>query len=140
MDILSIINLIIEKGLTVILSAFWVYILFNVIKKSPEWIPKIFDLAKQFVNALDNSNTIQKEVTEVFKDTKLMHEVMDEKMDNQHKEIDLKMDAILEQIESLSKIIEINEKADEDFKKVIMKEINKLKEEFEELKKGGENN
>ena len=44
------------------------------------------------------------------------------------------MESILDKLKTLSEIIETNEKADDDFKKIIMKEIDKLKKDFEEFK------
>ncbi|NLD18295.1 MAG: hypothetical protein GX666_12050, partial [Tissierellia bacterium] len=93
------------------------------------------NVIKHSAIATDNNTKIMSKVSKVIENTEDMHVQMESKMDLQHKETDEKMNSILEQIKSLSQIIETNEKADDDFKRVIMKEINKLKVDFEELKR-----
>ena len=131
----NLINSYIDKGISVVLSIVVVIFLGMLIKYFPKWFEDYVNVIKHSAIATDNNTKIMSKVSEVIENTEAMHVQMESKMDEQHRETDEKMNSILEQIKSLSEIIETNEKADDDFKRVIMKEINKLKVDFEELKR-----
>ena len=133
---MELISAYIDKGVTFVLALLVIAFLWTLIKNLPKWIENYSDAISHSAIATDNNTRVMSEVTTITGEVAKVIQNTEE----MHKQMDKKMDTILKQIESLSEIIEVNERADEDFKKVIIKEINRLKEEFEELKKGGENN
>ena len=125
----------IDKGVTFVLSLLVILFLFMMIKHLPKWIKDYTEAISHSAISTDNNTRVMTEVTKVIQNTEKMHEKMDLKMDNQHKDLIEKMEAILSRIDTLSEIVDANEKADEDFKRVITKEIEHLRKEFEALER-----
>lgn len=122
-----------DKGISFVLSILVVYLLFIIVKNIPKWIPTFLEVSKKFITVLDESNEIQKSVIDVISNTEKMHQIMDEKMDIQHEEVDNRISEVLEQIVTLQDIVKSQGRADEDFRKVLAKEIEKLKDEVKIL-------
>ncbi len=115
MTIEKIIAIAIEKGLSILLSGLVIYFIIQLIKHAPNVIKEFLDITRQMSIATENS-------TDVIKDTKEMHDIMDRKIDIIQKTI--------EELKSL--IIENSEMRAE-----LMQKIEKLENEVSELKKQG---
>lgn len=109
----NIVTLIIEKGLSIVLSALVIYALIQLIKHGPAIVKEFFDISRKMTTATDNS-------TEVIKDTKDMHELMDRKIDT-----------IQQTIEELKAMVSENTSMNSE----LYKKIEKLEKEVESLKK-----
>ena len=115
MTIEKIIAIAIEKGLSILLSGLVIYFIIQLIKHAPSVIKEFLDITRQMSIATENS-------TDVIKDTKEMHDIMDRKIDIIQKTI--------EELKTL--IIENSEMRAE-----LMQKIEKLESEVSELKKQG---
>lgn len=109
----NIVTLIVEKGLSIVLSGLVIYTLIQLIKQGPGIVKEFFDISRKMTTATDNS-------TEVIKDTKDMHELMDRKIDN-----------IQQTIEELKAMVSENTSMNSE----LYKKIEKLEKEVESLKK-----
>ena len=115
MTVEKIVTLIVEKGLSIVLSGLVIYLIWQIIKHGPGIIKEFFDISRKMTAATDNS-------TEVIKDTKDMHELMDRKIDN-----------IQQTIEELKAMVSENTSVNSE----LFKKIEKLEKEVESLKKRG---
>lgn len=113
MTVEKIVTLAVEKGLSIVLSGLVIYMLIQIIKKGPSIIKEFFDISRKMTTATDNS-------TEVIKDTKDMHELMDRKIDT-----------IQQTIEELKAMVSENTSVNSE----LFKKIEKLEKEVESLKK-----
>lgn len=113
MTVENIVTLIVEKGLSIVLSGLVIYLIWQIIKHGPGIIKEFFDISRKMTAATDNS-------TEVIKDTKDMHELMDRKIDT-----------IQQTIEELKAMVSENTSINSE----LYKKIEKLEKEVESLKK-----
>lgn len=109
----KLVTLIIEKGLSIVLSALVIYALIQLIKNGPAIVKEFFDISRKMTTATDNS-------TKVIKDTKEMHDLMDRKIDS-----------IQQTIEELKAMVGENTAVSSE----LFKKIEKLEKEVESLKK-----
>ena len=109
----NVITLIVEKGISIVLSGLVIYLIWQIIKHGPDIIREFFDISRKMTTATENSN-------EVIKDTKEMHDLMDRKIDN-----------IQQTIEELKAMIGENTTVNSE----LFKKIEKLEKEVESLKK-----
>lgn len=123
----------IDKGVTFVLSLLVILFLFMLIKHLPNWIAQYTEAISHSAISTDNNTRVMTEVTKVIQNTEKMHEKMDLKMDEQHKDVDNRISEVLGQIMSLQTIVETQGKADDDFRKILSKEIEKLKDEVKIL-------
>lgn len=123
----------IDKGVTFVLSLLVILFLFMLIKHLPNWIAQYTEAISHSAISTDNNTRVMTEVTKVIQNTEKMHEKMDLKMDEQHEDVDNRISEVLGQIMSLQNIVETQGKADEDFRKILSKEIEKLKDEVKIL-------
>lgn len=113
MEAENVITLIIEKGLSTVLSGFVIYLIWQIIKQGPGIIKEFFSISREMTIAANNS-------TEVIKDAKEMHNLMDKKIDN-----------IQQTIEELKAMVGENTTVNTE----LFKKIEKLEKEVESLKK-----
>lgn len=111
----NIVTLIVEKGLSIVLSGLVIYTLIQLIKQGPGIVKEFFEISRKMTAATDNS-------TEVIKDTKEMHDLMDRKIDT-----------IQQTIEELKAMVSENTAVSSE----LFKKIEKLEKEVESLKKRG---
>ena len=123
----------IDKGVTFVLSLLVILFLFMLIKHLPNWIAQYTEAISHSAISTDNNTRVMTEVTKVIQNTEKMHEKMDLKMDEQHEDVDNRISEVLGQIMSLQAIVETQGKADDDFRKILSKEIEKLKDEVKIL-------
>lgn len=124
MGFAEVIEFIIEKGITLGLSLLVILFIYQLITNLPKWVEMIANVFKDNAVSTDNNTEVMREVKEVFKDTKDMHVVMDNKMDN-----------IINHINALTDMLEQNKDADDDFRHVVLKQIDKLIADLEEIEK-----
>lgn len=123
----------IDKGVTFVLSLLVILFLFMMIKHLPKWIKDYTEAISHSAISTDNNTRVMTEVTKVIQNTEKMHEKMDLKMEEQHEDVDNRISEVLGQIVALQNIVETQGKADEDFRKILSKEIEKLKDEVKIL-------
>ena len=123
----------IDKGVTFVLSLLVILFLFMLIKHLPNWIAQYTKAIGQSAVSTDNNTRVMGKVIRVIENTEKMHEKMDRKMDKQHEDVDRRIEEVLGQIVALQSIVETQGKADEDFRKILSKEIEKLKDEVKIL-------
>lgn len=123
MTIEQLITVIIEKGVSVVLSVIVIYAVIQLIRHAPALTNRFFDLIQNNTIATSNSTRVMEEAKATFNDTREMHNIMDAKI---HK--------MQEEISDIRQILERNDEADKEFQQILLDKINSLKEEIEVLK------
>lgn len=112
------ITFMLDKGLSMALSIVVIYAVITLIQKAPKIVDKFLETFSANIKAIENS-------TDVIRDTKEMHCLMDKKIDD-----------IQETIEDLKSVLITIQSDNESGKRDLLDKIEKLYREVEELKKG----
>ena len=82
----NLINSYIDKGISVVLSIVVVIFLGMLIKYFPKWFEDYVNVIKRSAISTDNNTRVMTEVTKAIQNTEQMHQLMDERMEENHKE------------------------------------------------------
>ncbi|NLY20143.1 MAG: hypothetical protein GXZ08_02515 [Tissierellia bacterium] len=109
----------IDKGLSFILSILVIFAIYKVIKHAPDIISAFLEAFKNNTIAIDNS-------TEVIKDTKIMHEIMDKKIDS-----------LQDTVDEMKTLLVTQNQDNSETSKMMLEKIEKMESDISALKKSG---